>query len=173
MYIYIKGEDIPLEAPDAMYDAFFKAMDNYAQKKGDVVIKLASTTVKASEIKRLKKSESVPIQEEDFATLNQSAKNFEETKLSKYLMDGKLTMEKELEFMRDEGVISLKKNKPDGEGKTGSDFQIAVYSDKVREYDHLTNQMALWAQYKGRVMYAENKRLEELRESGGLVGQTI
>lgn len=162
MYIFIKGEDVPLNAPDSMFDQVAEAMSDFTNKKGDSVLKLANTTVKASEIKRLKKSETSQVDNPvDNHEQNRLAKEFEK-ELEPYLNpERKLTLEKNLEFLRDKGVISLKKCKPDGECKTATDFEMAVYSDRIQEYNQLEEKIQLWGQYKGRVNYAETKRLEE------------
>jgi hypothetical protein len=76
-------------------------------------------------------------------------------------------MEREMDFLKDKGCISLRKLRPSGECKTASDFDIAVKEDMMRAYSSLTDKISAWKDGRSRESFGESQRLAQLDELAG------
>ena len=91
----------------------------------------------------------------------QEATAFEE-QISKFLVNGDLHMEGEMELLESKGFISLKKKKVQGMNKTMSDFKIGIIEKGIKDYRMFMKMLDAWKDWKGRKDFGEKKRVEAL-----------
>ena len=75
------------------------------------------------------------------------------------LPNNRLTLEKEMEYLRDQKIISLKKRRPNGMCKTMNDFDIAIKHDMAGRWEEETERIRQWQNRKGYIEYAKNMHL--------------
>lgn len=110
------------------------------------------------------KEDSASTKKEDLKFDAGDATAFEE-EIKEYLNEkGSLTMEREFDLLCEWGLIRMKKKKPEGENITVTDFDFAIYTKSLKEYENLCERISAWKQWKGRKEFGENKRMEGYEE---------
>lgn len=67
-----------------------------------------------------------------------------------------LSLEKELDYMKDQRIINLKKLKPAGMCKVVTDFQISIRKDMSTRYDEESDKIRQWQSRKGYIEHSKN-----------------
>lgn len=98
--IHLKDRSV-IPLPDDKYDAVEEAYMLYVNEKQDTAIKLPNQTIKSSEIRKIERSDGYR-KHTDVSYSFQEANGM----LEKYLVDGKLSHESELEFLENQMAIT-------------------------------------------------------------------
>ncbi len=91
----------------------------------------------------------LPVKDETTYTKEDLNDFHNQLKKGRYLgFNDEMGLEKELEWLRDQKIITLIKKKPNGTGKIINDFEILVKADACARYDEEANKIFHWKKYR-------------------------
>ena len=87
-----------------------------------------------------------------------------ETEIADFFIKGSLSMEKEMELLSSKKLIRMMKKMPDGECKTITDFDWAIYSGTILQYISFQNRLDAWKTYRAKQEFVENEKIKDLEK---------